>query len=231
MKFKRFKYNGKKTDYHISNDGVFMGKHGKIMKPRYTPNGYMQACLRVDKKYIYLYVHRCVYETFVGSIPNGYTINHIDGDKCNNHVDNLEIMTRLDNNRHAWEHGLAYSHNPHAGSCIEERLEKIYSLDTIKLICKKLEDPILTYQDIAKEYDVPVALVARIASGHLWKNISSKFDIKNRLAKRRKIFEERDKLIRDMLAKGITCVDIAKALNMSPYAVYRRKYLMNKKCI
>lgn len=43
------------------------------------------------------YIHRLVYSTFVEGIPEGLTINHIDYDKSNNTVENLELMTRSEN--------------------------------------------------------------------------------------------------------------------------------------
>lgn len=42
-------------------------------------------------------IHRLVYETFIGEIPNGYDINHIDENKTNNRVDNLNLMTHKEN--------------------------------------------------------------------------------------------------------------------------------------
>lgn len=44
-----------------------------------------------------LYVHRLVYRTFVGVIPSGKEINHIDHNKSNNNIDNLELVTRSEN--------------------------------------------------------------------------------------------------------------------------------------
>ncbi|WP_302782615.1 HNH endonuclease signature motif containing protein [Clostridium saudiense] len=43
------------------------------------------------------YVHRLVWELFNGAIPEGFEINHIDGNKSNNKLFNLELMTRKEN--------------------------------------------------------------------------------------------------------------------------------------
>lgn len=48
-------------------------------------------------------IHRIVAETFLESIPKGYDIDHIDGDKSNNSVTNLEIVTHQENMRRYYE--------------------------------------------------------------------------------------------------------------------------------
>lgn len=42
-------------------------------------------------------IHRIVAETFIESVPKGYEVDHIDGDKSNNNVTNLEIVTHQEN--------------------------------------------------------------------------------------------------------------------------------------
>lgn len=46
-----------------------------------------------------VYVHRLVWETFNGPIPTKMTIDHIDGDRYNNRLDNLQLLTRAENSR------------------------------------------------------------------------------------------------------------------------------------
>lgn len=51
-------------------------------------------------------VHVLVALAFLGGIPKGYEVNHKDGNTHNNHVDNLEVVTKLQNLQHAWQLGL-----------------------------------------------------------------------------------------------------------------------------
>jgi hypothetical protein len=51
-------------------------------------------------------VHRLVAETFIGPIPPLYVVNHKDGNKSNNSTENLEIVTQMENMRHARRTGL-----------------------------------------------------------------------------------------------------------------------------
>jgi len=80
---------------------------GKPLSPKTKTNGYQELSLtvavNVRKSF---YVHRLVAETWIGPIPPKLTVNHKDGNKKNNHVDNLEIVTQAENNRHGRENGL-----------------------------------------------------------------------------------------------------------------------------
>lgn len=72
-----------------------------ILKLKTDKDGYKEACLSITvegkQKRIYKRVHRLVYETFKGEIPQGMTIDHIDNNKANNHISNLQILSRGEN--------------------------------------------------------------------------------------------------------------------------------------
>ncbi len=74
----------------------------KIQKPRKTHNGYLRVQL-FDKDY---YIHRLVVSAFIRPLKPKEEINHIDGNKTNNNVSNLEIVTRCENQDHAYYAGL-----------------------------------------------------------------------------------------------------------------------------
>ena len=74
----------------------------KIQKPRKTKSGYLRVQL-FDKDF---YVHRLVASAFIRPLKPKEEINHMDGNKANNHVDNLEIVSRVQNQNHAYHNGL-----------------------------------------------------------------------------------------------------------------------------
>lgn len=106
-------YNGK---YQVSNDGLvkstkrvakilnYQGKESirtvneRLMYIETSNKGYNKVELSDNgnrKKY---FVHRLVYQSFVGDIPNDKFIDHIDTNKKNNNVDNLRLVTIKENN-------------------------------------------------------------------------------------------------------------------------------------
>ena len=92
--------------YQISNLGnVKRTSSGKRLKP-YNRKGYIRVALSKDNTAKHIDIHRLVAEAFIPNIENKPEVNHIDGDKSNNEVSNLEWCTRKENMNHAKNTGL-----------------------------------------------------------------------------------------------------------------------------
>lgn len=95
--------------YEVSNLGnirSISSRWGKRNKPREvklitTPANYKRVKLSKNNKGKFYMVHRLVYESFVGEIPDNFEINHKDYNRSNNCIDNLEVMTHFDNTRYS----------------------------------------------------------------------------------------------------------------------------------
>lgn len=89
---------GYENEYQISTIGRLKSvKSNLIMKPMVATNGYLIACLWQNNKQRKITIHRLVADAFLPN-PHGLPeINHIDEDKTNNRVENLEWCTHLYN--------------------------------------------------------------------------------------------------------------------------------------
>lgn len=97
-------------NYAISEYGVVKNvKTGRILKSNPNTKGYL--IIQISNKPIIktITIHKLVYVTYVGEIPKGFEINHIDGNKRNNHYSNLELVTKKENMIKAVELGLIKS--------------------------------------------------------------------------------------------------------------------------
>jgi hypothetical protein len=83
--------------------GSFQLRKGKLLKPSIDRYGYKKTSLTdVNGKIKYLTIHRLVAINFINNPDNKKTVNHIDGNKLNNHKDNLEWNTVSEQNYHAY---------------------------------------------------------------------------------------------------------------------------------
>ena len=100
-------------NYAVSNTGKVKNvRTGKEIKQVENSSGYLTVGLCQNEKKANFRVHRLVALTFIPNPKNKEDVNHIDGNKKNNHVDNLEWNTRKENDNHARKMGLKHDNKP-----------------------------------------------------------------------------------------------------------------------
>lgn len=92
----------------VSNQGKIKS-HGNLIKGEICKNGYVRIHVSHDGKQFKFFVHRLVAQTFIPNPNNKPCVNHINGDKTNNCVDNLEWCTYSENNKHSYKTNLRNS--------------------------------------------------------------------------------------------------------------------------
>lgn len=184
------KYLAKFPGYAVTPDGrVWSDKSNRWMclaiNDRNSSSTYYRVSLRVAGAYKKAYVHELVALAYIGDRPEGYQINHKDGDKHNNHRSNLEYVTAYDNIRHAHQTGLMP--NPARKRPVEPTgnpkgrpVDYVHNtakltIDQVKEICELLKAGQMSQYAIALRYGVTRTAIAPIAQNLAWRDISRLF--------------------------------------------------------
>lgn len=94
--------------YRVSSAGRVKNRTtGHVLKPSMDRHGYLQVILCGNGPKRANRIHRLVAKEFVDGYENNLQVNHIDGNKRNNRVENLEWVTPSENTLHAYELGLS----------------------------------------------------------------------------------------------------------------------------
>ena len=132
--------------YKVSNTGRVKSLQLRkgILKPFMTPDGYLRIGLYdgKNKRRKTILVHRLVARAFLPSPPKKLKveINHVDGDKENNYVENLEWVTHADNMRHAYKNKLIPNGRTRGVSVVayNSDLQLVGTFDAISIASEKL---------------------------------------------------------------------------------------------
>jgi hypothetical protein len=156
-------------DYAINEYGVVMRvvkatnnlPAGKILKQNVDRYGYKRLTLHMNGFQSYHTIHRLVALVYLGQ--STLTVNHIDGNKLNNHFSNLEYCTIQDNLKHAQSTGLKAR-----GSRVNT--SKLSSVD-VKLI-RHLYSQGATQVELAQKFNVSQPNIGHIVRKDSWKHVT-----------------------------------------------------------
>lgn len=97
-------------DYGVDEKGTpYSIRYNKKLKGSVNSGGYLQLVTFNNAKNKSYLVHRLVWNAFVGEIPVGFELDHIDRDRTNNALSNLRLVTRQQNKFNSNAKGCSYS--------------------------------------------------------------------------------------------------------------------------
>ena len=197
----------KNTTYCVSNLGsVYNTYNGQTLKPFPNSNNYLMVDLFHDTIKQRVAVHRMVAIAFIPNPEMKEFVNHIDGNKQNNRVENLEWVTPSENSLHAVQTGLS-------------------ARGEAKTLAKLTEKDVLEIQaafeagakdfELAAKYGVTSGVISSIRLGKTWKHVSGKVFAPSGPNPVRKLSAYDIPVIRQMFLDGFNDADIGRVYNVA----------------
>lgn len=218
--------NRERSRYRITVDGQvysteYNGVKGDVreLKISHDSDGYCIIALNHKGQKYTRKVHRLVAEAFIYNPYDLPEVNHKDGNKDNNCVDNLEWVSTYQNIHHAHDHKLRKAVN---------------SEEAVITACELMELNLLYLSEISERTGISVPNLVKIKNKIIWKEVSDNYNIENYTMNERGRIKEsayppvtEDIVIQicDMLDEAkLSVIDIAKKMNVSQSVVYHIKY-------
>lgn len=150
--------------YEISNHGRFAKIHpdGRVIRKLNSCTHYLSVSVKSlgDGPQKTFYIHKLVAKVFIGERPDGMVIRHLDGNRYNNHVDNLCYGTVRQNYDDSIKHG-TYRHENNGRALLTERC--------VKAIKHLHNEKLVKSSDLARAFDVSDSTICAILKGRNWK--------------------------------------------------------------
>lgn len=154
--------------YIVSNKGRVVRTegwtNGRQLKPSY--HLYVRVMLSRNNHVQFLLLHRVVYEAFNGPIPAGLEINHKNGDKHDNRLENLEAITRMENTRHAYAYLNKASTAPRGTEHVRHKLDE---RDVQAM--RELRRNGVPFKKIAGKFGISYSATWQAVNGRTWSHV------------------------------------------------------------
>lgn len=136
-------------------------KNDKILKNTLLKTGYYHVDLCYEGKRTKKLIHRLLAEAFIENKENKPQVNHINGIKSDNRLENLEWVTISENQLHSIKAGLRHTKGEKNSQC------KLKEYDVLFILNDKRK-----YKDIANNFNISISTVADIKRGYSWTHIT-----------------------------------------------------------
>lgn len=161
---------GYKNEYMVSSFGrikslkVRKGELKERIISLNTRKFYKLAVLTIDGKENYKPIHKLVAQNFIPNPKNKPYVNHIDGNKKNNKISNLEWVTASENNLHSFKMGRCRGNKKYT----EEQIRKIHLI--------RRGNGFASYKYISAEMGIPIGTIGNVLRGNVWRKIYNEFN-------------------------------------------------------
>lgn len=167
---KQLQIDGLTKKFTIDDSGnIYDIELGRYKKQIPNAKGYMKVTFHINGKTKGFFVHRLVLSHFNPCDGmDKLQVNHIDGNKKNNGLSNLEWCTQSENQIHAFKHGLITRKGTHNS---QARLTEEQVIDIANMIMNNV-----TYKEIMEKYDISKSLLSAIRNKRLWTELLTDYD-------------------------------------------------------
>lgn len=197
------------SSYLVTSDGdVMHNKNLKKLKPKLTKSGYLELGIDIHGERKYSGIHRIVAKCFIPNPDNKPFVNHINGVKTDNRVDNLEWVTHQENMDHAKRTGLIHK-GDNAPSRKREADQENLTEAKVHQICALLEKGYRNV-DVSNELGVKGHNVSLVRSKTVWAHISDQYSYPKRS---RTHSPDTIRWVWKMMQEGKTSSEIIKLAN------------------
>jgi hypothetical protein len=138
----------------------------RIMNPALDANGYMRTMITISGKSKTVKLHRIVAEAFLPNLEQKPQVNHINNNRADNRVRNLEWVTFRENLDHMMRQGRQTFNNG------EKNGKSILTADIVRQIRSEYKPYVVMMKDLAVKYGVKKCTIKDILTGRSWASVS-----------------------------------------------------------
>jgi len=214
-------------NYKVTRCGQVIGARlGRPLKPTKIHNGYLRLGLKIDDgRYLSYLVHRLVAIVYIENPENKPEVNHKNGDKLDNRVENLEWVSRSENQKHAFATGL----NSISG-CRNPR-NILTDSEVVEIYNSLLEGA--RSIDIAREKGVSKSAIDSIKYRKNWKYLLDDLPA-IKVKKKNTLSEKKVRWVCERIQEGLTnkqILNMAKGISLDQIeSIKYKKYFKNISC-